>query len=280
MKKIQYLLPILALLSNLFASDVILVPAIDIMAGQETVSLTVCQNVQNNTFRRSVGYVVSPDGVDFSGYVGQSPFLTPFSVIKTPEAFERPYILVDGHHTLRGTLEVMRQHNLDLTQIQVPVQIDRSYSDLNPSEFWQNLSQDGLVYLGRKQFLPCRDIMDLENNELRAFLDATVVSYGLRKPLVYAHPNYHLWIRVSSGCPESSIPFIEYYMAEALEAAGFAYDPLTPITADLVNQARDILSKSEKAASMKLIDSDGRVLSSGLPIKNEYDAFVGRSRWW
>ncbi len=280
MKKIQHTLIIVALFSNLFASDVVLVPASNIMAGQETVSYTVCQNVQNNTFHRSIGYVVSPDGVDFSGYAGQSPFLTPFSVVKTPNSFERPYILVDGHHTLRGTLDVMQQHNLDLNQIQVPVRINHSYSALNPSEFWQKVSQDGLVYLGQQQSLPCQDIMDLENNELRAFLDATVVSYGPRKPLVYAHPDYHLWIRIGSGCPESSIPFIEYYMAEALEAVGFVYDPLTPITTNLLDQARDILRKSEKAAFMKLIDSEGCVLSSELPIQYEYDAFTRRSQWW
>jgi hypothetical protein len=65
-------------------------------------------------------------------------------------------------------------------------------------------------------------------------------------------------------------------MAEDLEASFFTYDSSTPITTELVTQARAILEKSKKANLMKLIAPDNRVLSSGLTIEDEHQAFTDR----
>lgn len=261
----------------IFASEITLVRADQIMAGQETVSFAVCANVKSNTFERPVGYSVSQNSMEFIGHYHQSPFLKPFSVIQTPANFDRPYLLVDGHHTLRGTLELMKENGRDPESIFVPVKIDTQFKDYLPQDFWRTLKDQGLVYLGQKESLPCQDIMTLPNNELRAFLDATVVSFSINQSIIYAHPDHHLWIRIGGNHAESSIPFIEYYIAEDLEAAFFTYDSSTPITTELVTQARAILEKSRKANLMKLIGPDNRVLNSGLTIEDEYQAFTKRA---
>ena len=267
--------------SILYSAEPILVEANTIMAGQETVSFTVCRNVSQNTFRRSAGYDITEDTLNFTGYDGRSPFLTPFKVIATPMGFDRRYILVDGHHTLRGTLDLVKRHAYIPSDIKVPVLVDHSYEDLTPDDFWCTLKEKGLVYLGGKDHLPCLDIMGLPNNEMRAFLDAVVVSYGPNHGLFYANvkPDLALWVRIGAGSDDSSIPFIEYYMAEALEVGGFQYDPTQPITADIVKQALDILRTSKNAQSMKLICHETGMaifMNTSQSVGGEYEAFKRR----
>lgn len=205
--------------------------------------------------------------------------------LKLLKVFLAPYILVDGHHTLRGTLEGIKILGGDIRALTIPIRIDYRFKDLSPDNFWQSALKEGLVYTGvdangqQAPSLVFFDIMDVPNDDMRGFLEATAVTYLKNGQLFYGsdNPRLALWLRTGRGIPDASIPFIEFYIADTLKRAGFTYVSGVPVSADLVERARSILHSSDIAQKANLlIWKEGRLINiaTGKTPEEHYEADI------
>lgn len=123
------------------------------------------------------------------------------------------YVLVDGHHHILESLHFHAQT--------VPVKQIADLSQMSSEEFWKKAEELGFAHLnnlrGEKQ-IPPKDFNDLEDDPCRYFATMTARRYSADFSSS-SGAEYPLWIKVGRD-----IPFIEFYISDALRQQGVIYD--------------------------------------------------------
>ena len=209
---------------------------------------------------------------------GKSPFNKPFKVLAAPPGIKDEsgkvftYVLIDGHHTIGGTLLAIKKAGMgenDLRNIALPVQIDEQYKNLSLEKFWQTIREHHLVYAEKETGnLAPRHLLDVPNDDMRSFIESTVVGCSESKSIKYNNAqNKTLWLRVGGEKVHASVPFIEFYIADALREKGFSYKTGDPITPEKVEQARKNLLANPTLLNQKHVlviePSNGKLIVHG-----------------
>jgi hypothetical protein len=226
--------------------------------------ITAGQPVMSHALLRGIaGDLRSPKGffendktksVEFCYDFGRSPFMKAFGVVQAPAGLKgvdgKPikYILYDGHHTIGGILMALTNLKIakdKLRKLSLPIKVNKQYVDLDHDEFWNAIQKDNLVYPDSSGKLPARHIIDVANDDIRDFLESTLVGCSETKAPDYkdkapGHP-LTLWLRVGGETKYKSINFTEFFMKEILDKNKFPFKSGTKITQFLVNRARAAL---------------------------------------
>ncbi len=229
--------------------------------------ITAGQPVMSHALLRGIaGDLRSPKGffendktksVEFCYDFGRSPFMKAFGVVQAPAGLKgydgKPikYILYDGHHTIGGILMALTNlkiANDKLRKLSLPIKVNKQYVDLNHDEFWKAIKKDNLVYPDGSGKLPARHIIDVGNDDIRDFLESTLVGCSETKDPDYkdktpGHP-LTLWLRVGGETKYKSINFTEFFLKEILDKNKFPFKSGTKITQFLVNRARAALRQN------------------------------------
>ena len=177
------------------------------------------------------------------------PLIDPISVIKLSTG----YVITDGHHDAYLALY--------LGATTIPVIVEADYTDLSPREAWLKLRKKNQILLAEsidqlEQTNPDFETIRDEPNRYLAGLLAL-------KAKVKRHDDGHVdvfsakggqkpvWIKMNGG-----VPFIEFYIADILNAAGIRYRP---------KWGKDIPDKVVEAARQALMNAAR---------KREHKAFV------
>lgn len=231
--------------------DFIYVPLQEIMAGQPEISQEAVELVAADLLKPGFYQDEKTHAITYCYDHGKSPFNKAFKVVALPTGLvPQPfrYLLVDGHHTILGTLLNLKNNGMSpeaLRYVTLSVVINEQYKTLSAEKFWEVVAQKGLVYpeKGTGRLTP-RHILDVPNNDMRGLIEQTLSKCSEVRPITYSNTEKKtLWLKVGGENPHTSIPFIEFYIAEILKKEGVPYKKGDPITEAIVAQARDALLK-------------------------------------
>lgn len=242
----------------------------EIMAGQTFMSEEAVTNISNDLRKPGFYKDEQTKTVKFCYDNGKSPFNKPFKVLLAPpgivdaknKAFK--YVLVDGHHTIGGTLLGAKSAGANdntIRNLTISVKVDEQYKSLPLDKFWQKIKEEHLVYTDQSGAIPARHVADVPNDDMRGFIEQGVVGCSESKPIKYnSTPDKTLWLRVGGDKVHASVPFIEFYISDALKSGGFNYKSGETINQEKVEEARKILIKNAQLLNQKrvlVIESQG-----------------------
>lgn len=166
----------------------------------------------------------------------------PIEVVKGPMG----YLILDGHHDVYLALA--------LNGRTISAEVKRDYSHLSVEEFWKKMREESAVYLkaSNEELIknPPRmtEVSDNPNRYAAAIIALKAkLEKGQTQPSVrkVKGPKRPVWIKAGRG-----VPFIEFYIAQALSDAGFEYKREwgTTMPDEAVEQVRAILLSAKRTS--------------------------------
>lgn len=196
------------------------VPLTDLIRGQDQVSVdNMLAKLRDKIAAGEVKWDATAQSwrLGFDGGRSSVPLGDPIQLVKGPQG----YVVADGHHDLFLSLY------LGATTVAADVKEDLSH--LPTKEFWERLRREGLTYLAADpesltvRIPPMMQVRDNPNRYLAALIAYKVtLDTGAVPATVVAAKGSKVpaWVKVND-----SVPFVEFYVAQALTAAGIVYDP-------------------------------------------------------